>query len=63
MTVPPTCCIICCHAVGRCVYQRFDDQTHGFCAARGDWSQPSVAAAATKAIGILTDFFKANLTH
>lgn len=30
-------------------------------AARGDWAQPAIAAAATKAIGIFTDFFKANL--
>ena len=45
----------------RCVYKRFDDQTHGFCAARGDWSQPEVAAAATEAIGIIADFLNANL--
>lgn len=42
-------------------FVRFDDQEHGFVAARGDWSQPKVAEAATKAIGLLTDFFKANL--
>ncbi|PNW72163.1 hypothetical protein CHLRE_16g679800v5 [Chlamydomonas reinhardtii] len=42
----------------KCVYQRFDDQTHGFVAARGDWTKPEVAAAAGKAIGIMTDFLK-----
>jgi hypothetical protein len=45
----------------RCVYKRYDDQVHGFCAARGDWSQPEVAAAAGEAIGILADFFNKNL--
>jgi hypothetical protein len=45
----------------RCVFRRFDNQTHGFCAARGDWSQPGVAAAATEAISILAGFFTANL--
>ncbi len=42
----------------KCVYQRFDDQTHGFVAARGDWTKPEVAAAAGKAIGIMADFLK-----
>lgn len=45
----------------KCVYKRFEDQTHGFCAARGDWAQPDVAAAATEAIGMLSSFFAANL--
>ena len=45
----------------KCVYRRFDDQTHGFCAARGDWTKPEVAAAASEAIGLLAAFFKANL--
>lgn len=41
----------------KCRYQRFDDQVHGFMAARGDYSNPEVAAAAGKGIGILADFF------
>ncbi|KAG2501606.1 hypothetical protein HYH03_000111 [Edaphochlamys debaryana] len=41
-----------------CVYQRFDDQIHGFVAARGDWTKPEVAAAAGQAIKLFTDFFK-----
>ncbi|EFJ49549.1 hypothetical protein VOLCADRAFT_89871 [Volvox carteri f. nagariensis] len=40
----------------KCVYQRFDDQVHGFVAARGDWSDPAVAAAAGKAIHLMTHF-------
>lgn len=43
------------------VFKRFGDMTHGWCAARGDWKDPHVAARATEAIGILVDFFKANL--
>ncbi len=39
-----------------CVYKRFDDQTHGFCAARGDWTDAGVAAAATEAIDMLSEF-------
>ncbi|PNW72164.1 hypothetical protein CHLRE_16g679750v5 [Chlamydomonas reinhardtii] len=46
----------------KCVYQRFDDQTHGFVAARGDWTKPEVAAAAGKAIGIMADFLKHAMT-
>ncbi|GIL52735.1 hypothetical protein Vafri_8489 [Volvox africanus] len=42
----------------KCVYQRFDDQTHGFVAARGDWSKPDVAEAAGKAIHLMTHFLK-----
>jgi dienelactone hydrolase len=45
----------------KCVYRRFDDQTHGFCAARGDWTKPEVAAAATEAIDLLSAFFDKNL--
>ncbi|KXZ55628.1 hypothetical protein GPECTOR_2g1178 [Gonium pectorale] len=45
----------------KCVYQRFDDQIHGFVAARGDWSQPDVAAAAGRAIEIMTHFLEKNL--
>lgn len=40
----------------KCVYQRFDDQVHGFLAARGDYSKPEVAAAAGRGIQILTTF-------
>lgn len=42
-----------------CKYQRFDDQVHGFMAARGDYSKPEVAAAAGKGIAILVEFFSA----
>ena len=41
----------------KCVYQRFDEQEHGFMAARGDWSKPEVAGAATQGIQLLTNFF------
>lgn len=41
----------------KCVLQRFDDQVHGFLAARGDYSKPEVAAAAGKGIQILCSFF------
>lgn len=41
----------------QCKYQRFDDQVHGFMAARGDYSNAEVAEAAGKGIGILADFF------
>eukprot|EP00892_Ulva_mutabilis_P003395 jgi/Ulvmu1/1427/UM011_0156.1 len=44
---------------GKCKYQRFGDQVHGFMAARGDYSKPEVAAAAGKGIGVLADFFSA----
>ncbi|KAK3249694.1 hypothetical protein CYMTET_40886 [Cymbomonas tetramitiformis] len=45
----------------KCVYKRFDDQIHGFVAARGDWTKPEVAAAAGEAIGLLANFFNANM--
>lgn len=41
----------------QCKYQRYDDQVHGFMAARGDYSKPEVAEAAGKGIRILADFF------
>jgi dienelactone hydrolase len=41
----------------KCVYRRFDDQVHGFLAARGDYSKPEVADAAGEGIAILVDFF------
>lgn len=41
----------------KCVFQRFDDQVHGFLGARGDYSKPEVAAAAGKGIEILSSFF------
>uniref|UniRef100_A0A7S3QXW6 Dienelactone hydrolase domain-containing protein n=1 Tax=Dunaliella tertiolecta TaxID=3047 RepID=A0A7S3QXW6_DUNTE len=44
-----------------CLYQRFDNQQHGFMAARGDWSQPEIASEASKAVGILAEFFQKNL--
>jgi hypothetical protein len=45
----------------RCVFKRYEDQTHGFCAARGNWTRPEVAAGATDAVERLAQFFTANL--
>jgi len=35
----------------------FYDQLHGFCAARGDWSQPKIKRAAHHAVSIAIGFF------
>ncbi|KAI9105904.1 hypothetical protein DFS34DRAFT_35424 [Phlyctochytrium arcticum] len=40
------------------VHHRFDDMSHGFCAARGDWSDPLVAQRATEALNIATQFLR-----
>eukprot|EP00899_Mesostigma_viride_P008483 jgi/Mesvir1/17636/Mv08858-RA.1 len=42
----------------QCAYRRFDDQTHGFCAARGDWTNPAIKHAADEAINEMIKFFK-----
>jgi protein XRP2 len=41
----------------KCFFLRFDDQEHGFMAARGDYSKPEIAAAAGKGLEILANFF------
>lgn len=49
-------------AIGpKCFYRRYDDQEHGFLAARGDYKDPKVAEAAGKALEDLTGFFNANM--
>ncbi|GBF94598.1 hypothetical protein Rsub_06713 [Raphidocelis subcapitata] len=45
----------------RCVWRRMDDMTHGFCAARGDFRDPSVCARVGEVLQLLTSFFAANL--
>ncbi|CAM9923727.1 unnamed protein product, partial [Phaeothamnion confervicola] len=45
----------------RCVYKVFPDMHHGFCAARGDWSNPQQAAAAAEAVQMFADFFTKEL--
>ncbi|KAG2501607.1 hypothetical protein HYH03_000112 [Edaphochlamys debaryana] len=42
-----------------CVYQRFDDQVHGFMAARGDFKDPRVAAAAGRGVELIAEAIKA----
>ncbi|KAF5832399.1 hypothetical protein DUNSADRAFT_11731 [Dunaliella salina] len=44
-----------------CLYHRFDNQQHGFIAARGDWSKPEVSSEASKAVGMLAQFMQKNL--
>ncbi|OLY82706.1 putative AIM2 family protein [Smittium mucronatum] len=42
-----------------CYLQRFDDMEHGWCAARGDWSDPRVASRANEAFrAVVTGFSK-----
>ncbi|CAM9138752.1 unnamed protein product [Heterosigma akashiwo] len=45
----------------KCVYRRFDDMHHGWCAARGDWAVPLQAQRASEALQLFGDFYKANL--
>eukprot|EP00798_Chlamydomonas_sp_ICE-L_P008678 gene8678-34124_t len=40
----------------KCVYKRMDDQTHGFCAARADWTKPEIATASGGSFQITTIF-------
>uniref|UniRef100_A0A061QT32 Dienelactone hydrolase family protein n=1 Tax=Tetraselmis sp. GSL018 TaxID=582737 RepID=A0A061QT32_9CHLO len=47
--------------VGKCLYKEFPEQVHGFMAARGDWTDPKVAAAATEGIEKLCAFLRENL--
>mmetsp|Transcript_9609 Transcript_9609/g.27518 ORF Transcript_9609/g.27518 Transcript_9609/m.27518 type:complete len:251 (+) Transcript_9609:118-870(+) len=46
---------------GKCVVKEFPDQAHGFMAARGDFSDPKVAAAAAEGAEIFAKFLKDNL--
>ncbi|KAJ2507776.1 hypothetical protein GGI11_005898 [Coemansia sp. RSA 2049] len=41
--------------------ERFDNQIHGFCAARGDFSKPEVSGDVNKAIQMTVGFFKRTL--
>ncbi|KAJ2415367.1 hypothetical protein GGI10_001749 [Coemansia sp. RSA 2530] len=41
----------------QCRLESFEDMTHGFCGARGDWSDPVVAKRANDAIQFLVSFF------
>lgn len=41
----------------KCLFRRFDDQEHGFMAARGEWEKPEVAKAAGEGIKLLVQFF------
>eukprot|EP01083_Nonionella_stella_P050443 134171_1 len=45
----------------QCVYHGFVDQKHGFCAARGDWSNESTKQAVDSALKETIQFFKDNL--
>ncbi|KAJ2664917.1 hypothetical protein IWW48_000531 [Coemansia sp. RSA 1200] len=40
-----------------CYMERFDDMFHGFCGARGDWSNQEQAKRANDAINLLAKFF------
>ena len=44
-----------------CVYKRYDNMHHGWCAARGDWTVKEQADAASDAIGVMTEFFQKQL--
>ncbi|KAJ2526095.1 hypothetical protein IWW43_006525 [Coemansia sp. RSA 1935] len=41
----------------QCLMERFDDMFHGFCGARGDWSNSEQAKRANDAIKLLVEFF------
>ncbi|KAF6772493.1 hypothetical protein AHF37_08471 [Paragonimus kellicotti] len=41
----------------QCAYHRFDTETHGFAAARGDWNVPHTRQAIEKALTLTTEFF------
>ena len=45
----------------RCVLRTFHDQLHGFCAGRGDWSDPMIGAAARVAELTTGEFFAQHL--
>ena len=37
--------------------QKFEDMHHGWCAARGDWSDPLQKQRATEAVQLFVEFF------
>lgn len=41
----------------KCTHKRFDDQIHGFCAARGDWSDPQVCAAVEEVLSLTFELY------
>ncbi|KAJ2564946.1 hypothetical protein GGH95_004521 [Coemansia sp. RSA 1836] len=41
----------------QCRLESFQDMTHGFCGARGDWTDPAIAKRANDAIKFLVIFF------
>ncbi|CAG8665541.1 5253_t:CDS:2 [Ambispora leptoticha] len=43
------------------IHRRFDDMSHGFAGARGDWSDPLVGQRAQEAIQITANFLKENV--
>ena len=45
----------------RCVWDRFDNMHHGWCTARGDWSNEVQAARASEALNIFANFFRQEL--
>ncbi len=45
----------------KCIIKPFPDQVHGFMAARGEWSDAAVAAAATEGIELFAKFLKENI--
>jgi hypothetical protein len=45
----------------KCYYQRFDDQEHGFLAARGDYKDEQVAKRAGEALQCLANFFESTM--
>ena len=45
----------------KCVYRRFGDMTHGYCAARGDFSKPEVIEAVGETLKLLTELYNANV--
>ncbi len=48
-------------AYERSEHYRFEDMHHGFCAARGDYSDELQARRANEAIRMVSAFFKRNL--
>eukprot|EP01084_Bolivina_argentea_P280048 478848_1 len=41
----------------KCVYHAFDDQTHGFCASRGDWTNKETKKAVEMVLNTAVKFF------
>jgi hypothetical protein len=45
----------------KCVYKLFENQIHGFCGARGDFSNAETAKCVGEAIAMVSKFFADNL--